>query len=107
MGDELERNPLEAEIMAEKAAAYFTTAKKMEGALLALRSFDQSAPPSQSLSESAKQVREQLVLEAAERAWFFVIQREALGLAFYEDLFAEYGIPDEIRKRMGAKPSSV
>ena len=102
--DDLKDNPLAAELLAEYAAAYFSIAKRMAAALKALRDVDQQCPTS-SLSSAQQQRREEIVAEAAELAWFFVIQREALKLPCYDELFADFDIPDEVRRRMGPKKS--
>ena len=42
-------------------------------------------------------------MDAAELVFFFVIQREAMQLPLHDELFDDYGIPAEVRKRMGPK----
>jgi len=98
-------NALEYEIQAEKAASYFRIIKNMEAALKALAEFDRQ--DEKSLPANAGVSRVPLMEDAAEQVWFFVIQREALGLPWHENLFEEYGIPDEVRRRMGPKRKSV
>jgi hypothetical protein len=39
--------------------------------------------------------REEILEEAAESAWFFIIQREALKLPYYDELFADFDIPEK------------
>ena len=98
-------NALEYEIQAEKAASYFRIIKNMEAALKALAEFDgQQGKP---LPPKAGASRLTLLEEAAEQVWFFVIQREALGLPSYETLFEEYGIPHEVGRRMGPRRKSL
>lgn len=46
---------------------------------------------------------EELFAEAAEQVWFFMIQREAMKLPYYEEVFKDFDIPDEVRRRMGPK----
>ena len=106
MTDELKDNPLAAELIGEYATAYFSTAKKMAASLKALRDLDEkrmlpSAGPDEQVGR-----REEILAEAAERAWFFIVQREALKLPYYEEMFADFDIPDEVRKRMGPKKIS-
>ena len=103
MQGQFNEDSLEIEILAEKATAYFATIRKMEAALEALREFD--ALPHTGLSSERGRQREQLVGDAAERAWFFVIQREAMKLLIYEELFVEFEIPEEVRRCMGTNTS--
>lgn len=96
-------NPLNAEILAEKASAYFATIRKMEAALAALQAFDQTTSASLPTNLTSFRRRDDLLAAAGEIVWFFIIQREALKLPYYEELFAEFEIPDEVRNRMGPK----
>jgi hypothetical protein len=90
MSDEDRDNPLLAEIQAEKASAYFARIRTMQAALARL-------------AESGSQDRAELFAEAAEQAWFFMIQREAMKLPYYDEVFKDFDIPDEVRRRMGPK----
>lgn len=101
--DEAKDNSLLAEIMAEKASAYFATVRRMQAALQALAANDGIATPESLHNPEHQRLRNQLLAEAAEQAWFFIIQREALRLPYYEELFADFGIPGEVRKNMGPK----
>ena len=103
MTDDLKDNPLAAELLAEAATAYFSTAKKMAASLKALRDHDQGCTVSSGSRNEQHRRREEILGEAAEWAWFFVIQREALKLPYYEELFADFDIPDEVWQRMGPK----
>lgn len=96
-------NPLLVEIMAERASAYFATTRKMEKALRALSEFDRTFTSRTALDDKQRRHREELLAEAAEQAWIFVIQREAMKFSFYEELFSDFGISDEVRKRMGPR----
>ena len=103
--DESLDNPLAVEILAEKASAYFATVRKLKSALNALSRFenDHKTP----IDSKSRVLREDLVAEAAERAWIFLIQREAMKLPYYEELFVDFEIPDEVRKRMGPRDRSL
>jgi hypothetical protein len=90
-------NPLEIELLEEKATSYFATVKKMQSALRALREFDQAGAGQ----------RSELLAEAAERVWFFLVQREAMRLPFYKTIFADFEIPPEVQARIGPKRSSL
>lgn len=94
-------NPLEIEFLEEKATAYFATVKKMQAALRALSAFDHSE------NAPLPQHRLELLEEAAERVWFFLVQREAMKLPFYKTIFADFEIPPEVQARIGPKRSSL
>ena len=98
-------NPLQVEIMAERASAYFSTTRKLEAALRALAEFDKTCDRGH-LAPADQHRRRELFLEAAEQTWVFVIQREAMKLPYYDELFADFGIPEEVRKQMGPKLSA-
>ena len=99
---DFEDNPLAVEIMAERASAYFATTRKMQAALAALSEFDQRFAET-SLHADQERRRHALFAEAAEQVWFFVIQREAMRLPYYDDLFSDFGIPPEVKKAIGPK----
>jgi hypothetical protein len=102
--DDLKDNPLAAEVLAECAAAYFRTAKKMAASLKTLRDMDEQISAAGNPEQHGR--REEILAEAAESAWYFIIQREALKLPYYDELFADFDIPDEVRQRMGPKKIS-
>jgi len=95
-------NPLASEIQQEMAAAYFAACKKMVDSLEALQSFDRAVASSARDSEQIAR-RSELCEEAAERVFFVVIQREAMKLRCSEEFFEDYGIPDDVRTRMGPR----
>lgn len=86
---------LEAEVLAEKAAALGRSGKQMEQALAALGA---------SLAPKGSEERERLVDAAAERVWGFLVQRELCGLSDRERVIADYAIPAEVLNRGGAMP---
>ena len=90
-------NPLAAEIKAEKANAYFARVKKMEATIAELRAFDVEGVQ----GPERRNLRGKLVAKAAEQVLFFMIQREAMSLPYYEEIFADFEIPDEVRREMG------
>jgi hypothetical protein len=96
-------NPLQVEMLAEKAAAYFARVRKMQAALAALARFDENARAGKLSPAEAKELRANLLAEAREQVWFFVIQREAMKLPHYDALFSDFDIPDEVRLGMGPK----
>ncbi len=48
--------------------------------------------------------RADLLAEARERLWFFIIQRELCGLRRHHDVFELYAVPREVELGMGPKP---
>lgn len=83
------------EIMAETASALGRIGRQLEEALAALRRHD-STPGS-------NRDRDELVQEAADRAWVLFIQRDYLGMRTDHHLRATYDIPREVMARIGAR----
>jgi hypothetical protein len=95
-------NPLAVEIRQETAATYFAACRKMVDALGALEEFDGAGG---ALTRDEKQIarRSELLEDAAERVYFVVIQREAMKLSCSEEFFENYGVPTEVRARLGPR----
>jgi hypothetical protein len=92
------------EMAQEQAAALGRLGRALEAALAALARHDGAIarePDSESPSPSASREREWLVQNASEALWCFVVQREASGLRDQRLIFREYGVPAEVRNRMG------
>jgi hypothetical protein len=89
---------LERELVGERALALGRVAAGMEKALEDLRQFDAEGPGDPA-------AREELVAIAAERVWFYVVQRESLGWYRHEDALRFYGVPAELILRMGPRRS--
>ncbi|HEU5058099.1 MAG TPA: DUF6665 family protein [Kofleriaceae bacterium] len=87
---------LERELVGERAAALGRVAAGMEKALDDLRQFD--VAPGGDPAERAE-----LVAIAAERVWFYVVQRESLGWYRHEDALRFYRVPAELILRMGPR----
>ena len=87
-------DPLEAEIVAEKASSLGHHGRLVEKALGELRSFD--AAPGEA------EVRRELVRTAARHVWAFFVQRELCGLRDQKEVIRLYGIPPEVLVRLGA-----
>jgi hypothetical protein len=87
---------VQAEILAERAAALRLTEDRLNKALAALAAFDQE--------QSARASRDQLRAEAAEACLTYVVQREAMGstAADLRTLRADLGIPDDVWNAMGS-----
>ena len=93
-------NPLAVEIRQEMAAAYFAALRKMVDSLEALKVFDEALTSSTpAFNQLAR--RSELVQDAAERVLFVLIQREAMKLRWDERFFEDYGVPAEVRARLG------
>ncbi len=86
-----------AELHGERAQTLGRIARGMEKALAALRDFDAGviADPEKS--------REDLVAEAAERVWYYVVQRDVLGMHGHDEALRAYDVPGEVRFRMGPR----
>jgi hypothetical protein len=95
-------NPLAIEIQQETAAAYFVACRKMVDALAALQAFDAVVASSGEISEPSQQ-RCELLESAVERVYYVVIQREAMKLSCSEGFFEVYGVPAEVRARLGPR----
>lgn len=95
-------NPLAIEIRHEMAEAYFAACRKMVDSLEALKAFDRTTV-SQTLSIHQLARRSELIVDAAERVYFLLIQREAMNLPGYQDFFERYEVPDEVRTRLGPR----
>ena len=95
-------NPLAAEILQEAGEAYFAGCKRMVASLEALSAFDRMVT---SLAQD-EQVRRrtQLLDAAAERVHFVLIQRDAMQLSSSETFLDDYGVPADVRARVGQPP---
>src|SRR5205807_10304673 len=96
---------LDYEIAHEKASTLGRLGRQLEGALSALAAFD-AAHDRATLSVDEHHAREMLVAEAGRVLWYFVVQREACGLRDSAPAMRDYGVPAEVRLRMGIFPSS-
>jgi len=81
------------EIMAETASAFGRIGRDLEEALAALRRHD--ATP------GSNRDRDELVQDAADKAWVLFIQRDHLGLKTDHHLLSTYDIPREVMLRVG------
>lgn len=82
------------ELLGEKAAALGRSARKVEIALRRLSDFDAGRV------EDAE--RPALLKAAATAVWHFFIQREVCGFRDQRPVIAEYRIPQDVLKRLGA-----
>ncbi len=98
---DLALDPLQHEILQEKASTLGRLTEAFETALADLRRFDGEGGAG---SEEADLSRREALLEsAAEALWNFVVQREACGLRNTEAVLKTYGVPASVRLRMGVK----
>ncbi len=87
---------LDYELHQQKAETLGHLGAQVEQALAALRSFD-------AVEQTAGQEgrRTDLVHEAAQRVWAFMVQREICGLRHWDAVVKDYGIPGEVLSRLG------
>lgn len=79
------------EIRGEQTSALARAGRALEAAL-------------EDLASAGEAERADALAEAAERLWYMVIQREAMGLVRHEVLFEVYRVPRQVRARMGPRP---
>jgi hypothetical protein len=94
---------LDYEIAQERASALGRLGRRLEAALVALAAFD--ADPNDDPPAVRRERRAALVAEAGEVAWAFIVQREACGLRDSTRAMRDYGVPGEVRARMGVFPA--
>ena len=83
---------LELEIASERAASLGRAGRRLEVALAALAGH---------AGDEAE--REELLAEAGQVLWYYVIQRECLRMFDHDKAFAIYRVPGEVIARMGPK----
>ena len=92
---------LQYEIVQEKAATLARIGRKLEAALASLAEFDARTADA-GAADAAE--RDELVAAAGEALWYFVIQREVVGLRDTEAVLRHLQVPREVRLRMGLRP---
>jgi uncharacterized protein DUF6665 len=92
---------LDYEIAQETASALGRQGRALEAALKALAEFDADPTAHATVDRPARAV---LVAIAAQALWQLVVQREACGLRDAGPVMRMYGVPAEVRDRMGAVP---
>jgi hypothetical protein len=106
----LAENPaaaLDYEIAREKASALGRLGRRLEASLAALTAFDAQTEESFASPAARRERRDALVGEAGEVLWCFIVQREACGLRDSARAMRDYGVPAEVRLRMGVFPRSA
>ena len=86
---------LDYEIAQERASALGRLGRALEAALAALSDYDNR-------SGERDGARAQLVQDASDALWSFMVQREACGLRDPRPVLRDYGVPAEVYARMGA-----
>lgn len=99
-----EINPLEIELLHERAVTLGRLAEGLRSALDALAAFDAAHPDRAGSAPEQRLLRDDLVATAAEALWYLMIQRDACGLHRNEDLVRDYGVPREVMNRAGPRP---
>jgi hypothetical protein len=87
---------LNYELLQESAGTLARLGLRLERSLEALAAHDAAG--------GAAAERDRLVAEAGESLWYYVIQREVMGLRETESVLRELGVPREVRLRMGLAP---
>jgi hypothetical protein len=85
---------LDYEIAQEQAAALGRAGRVLEAALAALCEHDRNG-------RLADDTRQELVADAGDALWHFVIQRECCGLRDSRAVMRDYRVPEEVQNRMG------
>ena len=83
------KSPLESEIAQERAAALGRAGRALAKAIAALD------------DRGRNEDRETLLLNAAEKAQGYFIQREMLGIRDHSEIIREYAIPKAVLGRIG------
>ena len=89
---------LQYEIAQEKAGVLARLGRKLQTALDGLEAHDAAARAG-SPADAAE--RDALVAAAGEALWYFVVQREVLGLRDSDVVMRELRVPRDVRLRMG------
>jgi hypothetical protein len=94
------KDALEYELAEEGASSLGRVALELEKALAALKGFDAAMAATRT---SAPEGRAELVADAADRLWVYVVQREAMGLYHHERELEILDVPKEVRWKMGPR----
>jgi hypothetical protein len=91
---------VEQEIVAEKAASLGRAGERLQAAMEALARVDaEIAAGAAGLAGR----RQELRADAAEKLWFLIVQREAIGLGHHEGIYHFYRVPRELRAAAGPR----
>ncbi len=92
---------LQRDLQSERAASLARATERLETALAELA--EAEAALAAARTAAARALRSEALAHAAERLWFLVIQREAVGLRRHEDLHDALRVPAEVRSAMGPR----
>src|SRR5689334_2994313 len=96
--------PVEKELLAEKAAALGRAGESLTAALAALGKIDAELAAAAPDQRQALRVRRRELRDlAAERLWYVLVQREAVGIFQHEGLMREQRVPPEVRLLAGPR----
>jgi len=93
MGSQETQATIERQLAGERANALARVTEALERALAEL-----------ARGHRELRMRQLLLDEAAERLWFLVVTREAVGLTRHETVYEVLRVPMEVRRRMGPRP---
>lgn len=88
---------LDHEIRGEMAGTHGRLLQVLEKRLAVLAAFDERTP------DAVPAERDPIVAAAGEALWHIVVQRELMGLRRTKSFMDEYGVPAEVRLRMGVR----
>jgi len=95
------QDAIQRDLQAERAAALARAVEQLESALAELAAADAACTAKP--TPSARELRREALEHAAERLWFLVIQREAVGLRQHEEMHEILRVPGEVRAAMGPR----
>ncbi len=90
---------LEYELLQEKAWNLRRLGNRLRQALDALQAFDAERAGGAAPTDAER--REELLAEAGEALWYYVVQREVSGMSDNAAMMREMGVPREVQLRMG------
>jgi hypothetical protein len=98
---------LDYEIAREQASALGRQGRALEAALAALAAHDRGGAQPGAQAAAARAPRDtpsraELIQDASDALWCFIVQREACGLRDPRPVFGDYRVPAEVQNRMGA-----
>jgi hypothetical protein len=94
--------PIEHELVAEKAATLGRAGDRFAAALAALARLDEEIAR-EGADPARLGRRRELQADAAERLWFLIVQREAVGLGHHEGIYQFYRVPPDVRAVAGPR----
>jgi hypothetical protein len=96
--------PVEKELQAEKAAALGRAGEALAAAMAALHKVEAALAAAGPEDKPALRVRRRELREiAAEKLWYALVQREAIGIFQHEGMLREHRVPPEVRLLAGPR----